>query len=65
MNASKTHVIRRTTPKTEPMMVRMPIDTAAEIRRRADLGDRTVSQQLRRLINIGLREEESRRARTG
>lgn len=62
MNASKTHAIaRRDAPKTEPMMVRLPTDMATEVRKRADRGDRTVSQQLRRLINIGLREESRRR----
>lgn len=63
MNASKTHeVARRDAPKTEPMMVRLPCATAAEVRQLAQVGDRTVSQQLRRLITAGLREENRRRS---
>lgn len=61
MNASKTHeTALQDAPKTVPMMVRMPSDMAAEVRQRADLGDRTVSQQLRRLIAAGLSAENRR-----
>lgn len=62
MNASKMHETDlQDAPKAVPMMVRLPSDMADEVRQHAHAGDRTVSQQLRRLIAAGLRAEKRRR----
>jgi predicted transcriptional regulator len=42
------------------MMVRLPEDVAAQVRALAEGGDRTPSQQLRRMITAAIRDQEVR-----
>lgn len=41
-----------------PMMVRLDSDTAERVRAMAEAGDRSVSQQLRRLVKIALTQPQ-------
>lgn len=41
-----------------PMMVRLDSDTAEQVRALADAGDRSISQQLRRLVKIALAQPQ-------
>lgn len=59
MNTSKQHAPTNPNPRGAiPMMVRLPADLAARVRRQAEAGDRTVSQHLRRLIAAAIDQEE-------
>jgi len=42
------------------MTVRLPEDVAAQVRALAEAGDRTASQQLRRMITAAIRDQEVR-----
>ena len=45
---------------TVPMTVRLPEDVAGQVRALAEAGDRTPSQQLRRMITAAIRDQEVR-----
>lgn len=63
MNATKPPSTPQLIPRTPtvPMMVRLPEDVAVQVRALAEAGDRTPSQQLRRVITAAIRDQEVRK----